>query len=99
MNMRDAEQYQKIAAEQGTIIIRLRLALMVARAWGVHSKAYSATVSYELGKWIDSGMQEPVPFFDSAFFNDWAIENGLSNINGKLGYRLTATLTTPERGD
>lgn len=84
--------YQKIAAEQGTKIIRLMLALKVARAFGVHSMAFSASVSYELGKWIDAGADKPVPYFDNPFFNDWAIENGLSNCDGALGYKLTVTL-------
>lgn len=92
--MSEQLDYQKIAAEQGTIIIRLRLALQVARAWGVNSEGFHADVAFEIAKWIDGGMKEPLPYFASPFFDSWAKQHGLSNCNGKLGYRLTAKITT-----
>jgi hypothetical protein len=92
---REDEQpdYQQIAVRQGATIIRLLLALKVARAWGVNSHNFHADTSFELAKWIDEGADKPLPYFRGPFFDEWAKENGLSNCGGKLGYRLTAKLT------
>ncbi len=88
-----APDYRNVAAAQGTIIIRLRLALEIARAWGLNGKeGYSALIAFDIGKWIDSGMEEPIPYFEGSTFKRWATDKGLSNIGGKLGYRLVAKM-------
>lgn len=88
-----ALHYQAIAAQQGTQIIRLRIALKILKEWGGLGEGFHAGVMETIKPWLDGDMKGPVPWPDSAFFDTWAAKEGLSNCDGFVGYRLTATLT------
>lgn len=73
--------------------IRMHIALKVLRAWNSGTAGFSGDVVYTVNKWIDDGMKGPVPWPDSPFFAEWAEKNGLSNVDGYIGYRMTVQLT------
>ena len=83
-----ALHYQKIAAEQGSKIMRIRIALKIIRKFGDISNGYHAGVMLIMHEWMDSGMDSPVPWPESAFFDTWAAAQGMSNVDGFVGYRL-----------
>ena len=83
-----ALHYQKIAAKQGSKIMRLRIALKIIREFGGFGDGYHAGVMLTMREWMDSGMDSPVPWPESAFFDTWAAAQGLSNVDGFVGYRL-----------
>lgn len=69
--------------------LRMYIALKMLRAWGG-----TRVVDAAVNKWIDAGMQGPIPFPDSAFFAHWAKDNGYSNIDGYVGFRCVVQLTS-----
>jgi hypothetical protein len=85
--------YQRAAARAGTQVIRLRIALKIIREFGGFGQGYHAGVMHTMTKWMDEGMDSPVPWPDSSvFFDTWARSQGMSNIDGHVGYRLTMRL-------
>ncbi len=40
---------------------KCRKALLLARAWGIHSSAFHGGVSISLADWVDGGMLGPPP--------------------------------------
>jgi hypothetical protein len=38
-------------------------------------------------------MDDPIPWPDCPFFEDWAHKNGVENINGFMGYRMIAEIS------
>ena len=87
-----ALHYQTVAADCGSKIIRLRTALKIIREFGGFGNGFHATVCDVMTKWMDAGMDGPIPWPDSPFFAAWADDHGISNVDGYIGYRLTATL-------
>ena len=86
--------YQRAAARAGTQALRMRIALKILRAWGI-GQNWDVRAVITIRDWIDGGMDGPVPWPGGAFFEEWAAEQGLSNIDGHCGYRLTMQLEKP----
>ena len=74
--------------------LRMYIALKMLRAWNSGTAGFDGDVVATVNGWIDGGMNGPVPFPKSPFFADWASKNGLSNINGNVGFLLRGELTT-----
>lgn len=90
-----SEMY-RVAAEQGSKILRLNLALTIARAWGLASDGWDWTAAIAIRKWADSDRSRPIPWINCPFFEEWATRQGLSNVDGHVGYRFTVTLSGEE---
>ena len=90
-----ATHYQTVAAQQGTQIIRLRIALKILREFGGIGEGFHGGVMATIKPWLDGDMKEPVPYPESVFFDTWAKRQGLSNIDGHVGYRLTMQMVRP----
>ena len=84
-----ALHYQSVAASQGTACLRYRLALMILREFSGLGEGYHAGVTLTIKAWIDAGMDQPIPWPQSVFFDSWARTKGLSNVDGCVGYRMT----------
>lgn len=84
-----ALHYQSIAAKQGSKIMRLRIALQIIREFGGFGNGFHGGVMATMTKWMDDGMDGPVPWPESVFFDTWATTKGMSNVDGFVGYRLT----------
>ncbi|SDF84513.1 hypothetical protein [Thalassobaculum litoreum] len=89
----EIDRLRTVAAQQGTHILRLRLALKIAAAFGFQADGFDGRVSIDLRKWWNAGGTTPIPWPDNAFFEAWAKENGLSNVDGDVGYRFTVDLS------
>jgi hypothetical protein len=76
-------------------VIRLRIALKIIREFGGFGHGYHAGVMHSMTQWMDAGMEGPVPWPESVFFDTWAASQGLTNIDGHVGYRLTMKLEQP----
>ena len=83
-----ALDYQGIAARQGSAVMRYRMALEILREFGGIGGNWNASVTAVVRRWIDGGMDSPLPWPGGAFFEEWAAKKGLSNIDGFCGYRL-----------
>jgi hypothetical protein len=88
-----ALHYQSVAAQQGSKIIRLRTALKIIREFGGFGEGFHAGVMLTMTKWTDDGMDGPIPWPESVFFDTWAESQGMSNVDGFVGYRMTARMT------
>lgn len=86
-----ALHYQTIAAKQGGRLMRMHIALKIIREFGMDLD-FHADIMADIREWIDRGMNEPIPWPNSAFFELWAKGQGMSNINGSVGYRVTAKM-------
>ncbi len=75
----------EIAAHQGTRLLRLRLALQILRTWS-GGEPRSAAVAAVVHRWIDAGMDGPVPWPDDPAFGRWAARRGIGNVGGHVGY-------------
>jgi hypothetical protein len=83
---------QERLAEQGTRLLRQGLALKMLRAWALGND-YDARVLVTIRAWIDAGgADHPIPWPAGGFFEHWARGNGISNVDGFVGYRMTGTL-------
>ena len=91
-----AIHYQSIAAKQGSKIMRLRIALKIIREFGGFGNSFHGGVMHTMTKWMDAGMDGPVPWPESVFFDTWATAQGMSNVDGFVGYRLTVNLVRPD---
>jgi hypothetical protein len=89
-----ALHYQSTAAAQGTQIIRLRIALKILREFGGLGRGFHAGVMATIKPWLEGNMQGPVPYPRSVFFDEWAASEGMSNVNGHVGYLLVAKCKT-----
>lgn len=74
--------WRDVAAYQTVRLLQMHAALQILRAWGggVHSPAVSAAVH----RWINAGMNGPVPWPDDPAFERWAARNGFANSGGFL---------------
>lgn len=70
--------------------LRMHMALKMMRAWNNGTEGYSADVVMTVNKWIDGGMNGPIPYPASPFFDQWARKNGYSNVDGYVGFVLLA---------
>lgn len=86
--------WREIAIDQGHRLLRLRVALHVLRAWGSVAEARSPGVTTTIHRWIDAGMEGPVPWPDDASFAAWAARNGL----GRVGDHIGSWFSTPASG-
>jgi hypothetical protein len=68
--------------------LRMSIALRILRAWNSGTAGFDGQVVLTIHKWIDAGMNGPIPFPDNPFFSEWAQENGFSNVDGFVGFRL-----------
>jgi hypothetical protein len=87
-----ALHYQSIASQQGSKIMRLRIALKIIREFGGFGQGFHGGVMATMCEWMDAGMDGPVPWPESVFFDTWAKGQGMSKVDGFVGYRMTAKL-------
>lgn len=78
--------WREIAAEQGARLLRLRVALHILRAWGGAGVPLSAGVVGVVHRWIDAGMEGPMPWPDDPAFRAWAARQGLGEVAGHIGH-------------
>lgn len=77
---------REAAAEQGSLIFRLRLALKMCREWALGDEGYSALTCGYLRDWIDAGMTGPLPWPDDVVTKRWLIQNGYNKTkSGHVG--------------
>lgn len=76
--------------EQGERIIRMRIALLLARDWTMGGEGYSADVQHTLKEWIDGDTFPPLPWPKSPFIQEWCHKKGMENVNGNIGYSFQA---------
>ena len=76
--------------------IRMHLALKVLRKWGM-GQNYNAHAVVAIRDWLDRGMSGPIPWPGGAFFDEWAAEEGLANVDGFVGLRFTMELANVAR--
>jgi hypothetical protein len=93
-----ALHYQSIAAQQGNKIMRLRTALLILREFGGLGHGYHGGVMAVISRWLDGGMDGPILWPDSPFFASWATDQGMSNVDGAVGYRLKFKLPMAKAG-
>ncbi len=72
--------------------IRMWLALKLMRAWNSGTAGFDSRVVMTVNQWIDDGMKGPIPWPGGAFFDDWAARNGLSKVDGNVGFRFEVQL-------
>jgi hypothetical protein len=72
--------------------LRMFIAIKILRAWNSGIAGYCGDAVATVNQWIDGGMQGPIPFPQSPFFAEWATKNGLSNIDGFVGFILKGDL-------
>ena len=72
--------------------LRMFIALQVLRAWNNGSVGFDALVIATIHNWIDGGMQGPIPWPRSPFFEEWAAKRGYSCVDGFIGFRCTARM-------
>lgn len=92
-----ALHYQSIAAQQGSKIMRLRIALQIIREFGGFGQGFHGGVMATMAEWMDDGMDGPLPWPESVFFDTWAKSQGMSNVDECVGYRLTVKLRTVQQ--
>lgn len=78
--------------------LRMDLALKLLRAWGM-GQDYNAGVVMTVRDWIDGGMRGPIPWPGGAFFDGWAARQGLSNVDGFVGLKITMQIVEPASGN
>ena len=77
--------WRAIANEQGDRLLYMLVALHVLRAWGNVTDPRSPGVASAIHRWIDTGMQGPVPWPDDPGFGPWAARNGLRRVGDHIG--------------
>ena len=77
--------WRRVAADQRARLMRFRVALLILRAWGSTGDEKSSDVTAVIQRWIDAGMEGPVPWPDDTVFGRWAARNGLGQVNGHVG--------------
>lgn len=93
MSTTPEREWRDIAAQQGTRVLQLRLALQILRCW-TGPEPHAAAVAAVIHRWIDAGMEGPVPWPDEPAFRHWAARKGLSNVHGSVGYWVFALPAT-----
>ncbi len=89
----EACRYRMMAAEQDARILRQRIALMIARKWGIATGGcWDGEIAGLLGDWIDRGEATPIPWPTNPFVQKWLREQGLDDCDGAIGYPLVVTL-------
>lgn len=82
-----ALHFQAVAADQGSRLLRLRIALSVMLSSG-HGEAIGI-----VRKWFEGGGTGPIPYPEGALFKPWAEANGIANVDGFMGLRVKAELS------
>ena len=90
-----ATHYQEAAAKAGSTAMRMRLALLILRHFALGGD-WDPGVVTDIRTWIDSGMDNPIPWPSSHFFQKWAHRQGIENVDGCVGFR--ATMALPDVG-
>ena len=72
------------------------VALTLLRAWNNGTVGFSAVVVHIVNRWIDGGMNGPIPWPNDPFFEEWAKERGFSRIGDYVGFRCEMQMS--ERG-
>lgn len=88
--MEAEHDWHRIAANQRARLVQFRVALLILRAWGSVGGEGSSDVTAVIHRWIDSGMEGPVPWPDDTAFGRWAARNGLGQVNGHVTHWFTA---------
>lgn len=68
--------------------LRMHLALKMLREWGMGENFHGGVVA-TIRKWIDDGKPGPIPWPGGAIFEEWATKEGLANVDGFVGLRVT----------
>lgn len=77
--------------------LRMYVALRVLRAWNDGNAGWDGQVVHIVHEWVDGGMKGPIPWPDgNPFFDEWAAENGFSNVEGNIGFKGFAKLSGGE---
>lgn len=64
---------------------RYRFALKMLSAWSGREGQYDGEVVGVVSEWVKAGMIGPVPWPSNPFFEQWAKQQGWSNIGGYVG--------------
>lgn len=89
-------RWKQQAGRNARTCIRYKIALMLARKFGIASRGFEASVSMELADWFDHQMDQGVPWPSSPIVQKWLAEQGYSEVSdGRVGMRATLTLIEP----
>lgn len=83
---REALFYQFRLAERMATMVRLRVAIQIISKFVLND--YDSLVVMKIEEWIDRGVDTPIPWPATPFFEDWARAKGLSNFDGYVGFKL-----------
>ena len=75
-----SHDWREIAANQTVRLLRIYAALQILRAWS--DAAHAPAIAAAVHRWIDAGMNGPMPWPDDPAFERWAADHGLGNIGG-----------------
>lgn len=87
--MEGEHDWRRVAADQRARLMRFRVALLILRAWGSAGEQQGG-VTAVIHRWIDGGMEGPVPWPDDTAFGRWAARNGLGRDNGHISHWFAA---------
>ncbi len=68
--------------------LRMHLALKMLRAWAMGENFHGGVVS-TIRDWLDNDKVGPIPWPGGAIFERWAAREGLANVDGYVGLRVT----------
>lgn len=78
-----AAQARRVALDQGRLIGRLRLAVLILTTCG-HGEAQAI-----VREWFAAGGTTPIPYPAGALFRPWAEAHGVLNVEGFMGFATT----------
>jgi len=93
----EIERWKGQAARNAQTCFRYKIALMLARKFGIESRGFDGGVSVMLADWLDHQPHLGVPWPSSVFAQQWLAAEGYSEVDGKIGIRATVTLPGPEQ--
>lgn len=91
----EVSRWKSQAARNAQTCVRYKIALKLARQYGIASHAFDGGVSVMLADWLDHQPHCGVPWPSSAFAQKWLTSEGYSDVDGKVGMRATMTLSGP----
>lgn len=92
----EARRWKEQAARNGQVAMRYQTALLLARQFGMESKAFEGGVSVMLADWFDNHRGCGVPWPSSPLAQKWLAAKGFSEVaDGRVGVRATMTLAEP----
>jgi hypothetical protein len=90
-------RWKQQAGRNANTCLRYKIALMLARKFGIASRGFEASVSMELADWFDHQMDQGVPWPSSPIVRKWLTEQGYSEVSdGRVGMRATMTIIDPQ---